>query len=59
MPYSFHSFPFLPAPGSVEFQFTSVAQSCPTLSDPMDAARQASLSITNCQVYSNSCPLSQ
>ena len=58
MPYSFHSFPFLPAPGSVEFQFSSVAQSCPTLSDPMDAAHQASLSITNCQVYSNSCPLS-
>ena len=26
---------------------SSVAQSCPTLWDPMDAARQASLSITN------------
>ena len=29
------------------FQFSSVAQSCPTLCDPMNAARQASLSITN------------
>ena len=29
------------------FQFSSVAQSCPTLCDPMIAARQASLSITN------------
>ena len=28
-------------------QFSSVAQSCPTLCDPIDAARQASLSITN------------
>ena len=28
-------------------QFSSVAQSCPTLCDPMIAARQASLSITN------------
>ena len=28
-------------------QFSSVAQSCPTLYDPMIAARQASLSITN------------
>ena len=28
-------------------QFSSVAQSCPTLCDPMVAARQASLSITN------------
>ena len=28
-------------------QFSSVAQSCPTFCDPMDAARQASLSITN------------
>ena len=34
--------------GSHSFDFTSVAQSCPTLCDPMDsAARQASLSITN------------
>ena len=31
--------------GSV--QFSSVAQSCPTLCDPWTAARQASLSITN------------
>ena len=30
-------------------QFTSVAQSCPTLCDPMIAARHASLSITNSQ----------
>ena len=28
-------------------QFSSVAQSCPTLCDPMDTAHQASLSITN------------
>jgi len=28
-------------------QFSSVAQSCPTLCDPIIAARQASLSITN------------
>ena len=28
-------------------QFSSVAQSCPTLCDPMNAACQASLSITN------------
>ena len=28
-------------------QFSSVAQSCPTLCDPMNRARQASLSITN------------
>ena len=35
---------------SVQFssvQFSSVAQSCPTLCDPMNHARQASLSITN------------
>ena len=31
----------------LSFQFSSVAQSCPTLCDPMIAARQASLSITN------------
>ena len=30
-----------------EIQFSSVTQSCPTLCDPMIAARQASLSITN------------
>ena len=39
-------------------QFSSVAQSCPTLCDPMDSACQASLSITNPGTYSNSCPLS-
>ena len=31
----------------VTLQFSSVAQSCPTLCNPMNAARQASLSITN------------
>ena len=31
------------------FQFSSVAQSCPTLCNPMTAAHQASLSITNCR----------
>ena len=30
-------------------QFISVTQSCPTLWDPRTTARQASLSITNCQ----------
>ena len=29
------------------FQFSSVAQSCPTLCDPMNHSSQASLSITN------------
>ena len=33
--------------GNYAVQFSSVAQSCPTLCDPMIAARQASLSITN------------
>ena len=33
--------------GSVITQFSSVAQSCPTLCDPWTAACQASLSITN------------
>ena len=32
-----------------ELQLRSVAQSCPTLSDPMNCRRQASLSITNPQ----------
>ena len=32
----------------VTVQFSSVAQSCPTLCAPWTAARQASLSITNC-----------
>ena len=32
---------------SSSVQFSSVAQSCPTLCDPWAAARQASLSITN------------
>ena len=34
---------------SILFQFSSVAQSCPTLCDPMIAACQASLSISNSQ----------
>ena len=33
----------------VSVQFSSVAQSCPTLCDPLAAARQASLTITNSQ----------
>ena len=41
-------------------QFSSVAQSCPTLCDPWIAARQASLSITtNFRVHSNSHPSSR
>ena len=35
------------AHSKMEVQFSSVAQSCPTLCDPWTAARQASLSITN------------
>jgi len=31
----------------IKFQFSLVAQSCPTLCDPMNCTRQASLSITN------------
>ena len=42
----------------ISVQFSSVAQSCPTLCDPWTAARQASLFITNSRSYSNSCPLS-
>ena len=30
-------------------QFSSVAQPCPTVCDPMSATRQAYLSITNCR----------
>ena len=40
-------------------QFSSVAQSCPTLCDPWITARQASLSITNSQVHSDLCPSSR
>ena len=36
-------------PKELSVQFSSVAQSCPTLCDPITAARQASLSITNSQ----------
>ena len=39
-------------------QYSSVDQSCPTLCDPMNCS-QASLSITNPEVFSNSCPLSR
>ena len=35
--------------GEVSVQFSSVAQSCPTPCNPMTAAHQASLSITNSQ----------
>ena len=34
---------------SLVFQFSSVAQSCSTLCDPMNCSSHASLSITNCQ----------
>ena len=37
----------------------SVAKSCLTLCDPRTAACQASLSFTDSEVYSNSCPLCQ
>ena len=40
-------------------QFSSVAQPCLTLCDPMNHSSQASLSITNSWSYSNSCPSSQ
>ena len=40
-------------------QFSSVAQSCPTLCDPMNCSTQASLSITTPGVCSNSGPLNQ
>ena len=36
-------------PSPVSVQFSSVAQSCPTLETPWTAAHQASLSITNSQ----------
>ena len=39
-------------------QFSSVAQSFPTLCDPWTSAWQASLSIPTPGVYPNSCPLS-
>ena len=37
----------------ISVQLSSVAQSCPTLCDPMIAARQTSLSITNSQSLLN------
>ena len=39
-------------------QFTSVAQPCPTICDPMDCSRPPCPSTTP-RVYSNSCPLSR
>ena len=41
------SFPFSSLPLLSSVQFSSVTQSCPILCDPIIAARQASLSITN------------
>ena len=46
-------------PGHPSHQFSSVAQSCPLFVTPRTAVCQASLSITNPRVYSNSCPLSR
>ena len=43
----------------VSVQFSSAVQLCPTLCDPLDCSTPSSLSITNSQIYSNSCPLSQ
>ena len=43
----------------MDYQFSSVAQSCLTLCDPMDCSTQAGLSITTPRIYSNSCPLSK
>ena len=40
-------------------QFSSVAQSCPTLWDPMSHSTPGLLSITTPGVHSNSCPSSQ
>ena len=40
---------FCPNLISLLIQFSSIAQSCPTLCGPMDAAHQASLSITKSQ----------
>ena len=39
--------------------FSSVAQSCPTLCDPVDCSTQASLSFTVSWICSNSCPSSR
>ena len=40
-------------------QFSSVAQLCTTLRNPMDCSMPGSLSNASTRVYSNSCPLSQ
>ena len=44
---------------TTDTQLNLVAQSCPTLCNPWTRACQASLSITNSRVYSNSCPCRQ
>ena len=41
------------------FQFSSVAQSCTTLCDPMDCSTPASVCVTNSQSLLYSCPLRQ
>ena len=40
-------------------QFSSVAQLCPTLRDPMNHSTPGLMSITNSRVHSNSCPSSR
>ena len=40
-------------------QFSSVAQSCPTLCDPIDCSTRPHCPSPTLRVYSNSCPLSQ
>ena len=43
----------------MKYQFSSVTQSCPTLCDPMNAARQAPCPSPSPGVHPNSCPLSR
>ena len=43
---------------TMDYQFSSVTQLCPTLYNPMDCSMQVSLSVATPGVYSNSCPLS-
>ena len=43
----------------VPVQFSSVAQSCPTLCDPMDTARRPPCPSPTHGIYSDSCPLSR
>ena len=49
----------IPALKLSSVQFSSVAQSCPTLCDPWTAARQPPYPSPTPRVYSNSCPLSR